>query len=73
LSPKFGILINPFISIFQKNWVVTGCVDLSLPEDGDHDFSEPDSDEDPAPSSTQMTATNVFTGDPLSHYVSDCG
>jgi hypothetical protein len=49
-----------------------GCVDLSLPKDGEQDFSESDS-EAPAPSCTHMTATSVFTGDPLSHYVSDCG
>jgi hypothetical protein len=50
-----------------------GCVDLSLPEDGEQDISEPDFDEAPAPSCTQMTATSVFTGDPLSHYISDYG
>jgi hypothetical protein len=50
-----------------------GCVDLSLPEDGEQDFSELDSDEAPAPSCTEMTATSVFTGDPLSHYISDYG
>jgi hypothetical protein len=50
-----------------------GCINLSLPEDGEQDFSEPDPDEAPAPSCTQMTATSVFTGDPLSHYISDCG
>jgi hypothetical protein len=50
-----------------------GCIDLSLPKDGEQDFSEPEPDEAPAPSCTEMMATNFFTGDPLSHYVLDCG
>jgi hypothetical protein len=53
-----------------------GCMDLSLPEDGDEnqesmDLSEPELEVVQASSSSEMTAASYFNTEPLSHYISD--